>query len=229
MAIPGRFILVPVVVSVSFCSVSQDSSDPQKKINEIDEELTRQTTTVSTVLSLSAYMDLHSLTAFREVIKKHAPTGKVKMITDAEPGKRITVKCELIDIKGKPVDGATVYVYQTSDKGWYADTAAHILVNSGDFNHARLFAYVKTDAKGRIEIETIQPKGYPRSDLPAHIHIHVTKGTYSYRVAGELQFDDDERLTPARRKHSQEERYIISKNSGTNERPVYFYNLVEYE
>jgi len=59
--------------------------------------------------------------------------------------------------------------------------------------HARLFGYAKTDKNGKMELHTIKPAGYPKSDLPAHIHVHVT--AEGYRPYGtEFLFQDDERL-----------------------------------
>lgn len=124
------------------------------------------------------------------------------------------------------LNDALVYFYHTSDKGWYSDTAPHILMNEGDMGHARLFGYLKTDSKGQFEFETIRPKGYPNSDLPAHIHLMVWKDDQV--VAGlpnELQFDDDPRLTPDRRSRSLREGNLIKKNSGTADKPVYLYDI----
>jgi protocatechuate 3,4-dioxygenase beta subunit len=171
-------------------------------------------------------MSLHSLTPFRDVIAKHAKPGKVIMVTPAEPGKKITVKAGLKTAEGKPLDNALVYLYHTSDKGWYSDTGAHILSREGDVRHARLFCYVKTDAEGRFEIETIQPRGYPNSDLPAHIHINVSKnGEHVPGVPGEFLFDDDPRLTPERRSRSLQEGFVVAKDSGTAGMHVYFYSI----
>ncbi|MEP6595061.1 MAG: hypothetical protein ABJA71_03900 [Ginsengibacter sp.] len=96
--------------------------------------------------------------------------------------------------------------------GWYSDTAAHVSMFEGDTRHARLFAYLKTNGKGQFEFETIQPRGYPNSDLPAHIHISVWKGEHLVRgVPGELLFDDDPRLTPERRLRSLSNKFLIEK------------------
>ena len=172
-------------------------------LSEIDSKLAKGQTSTSAVLSDPNYMLLHSQTAFRQIIKKHAKSGKVTIITDAEPGKKIIVKGTIKTSNNKTLNDALVYFYHTSDKGWYSDTAAHILMNEGDMEHARLFGYLKTDSKGQFEFETIRPKGYPNSDLPAHIHIMVWKDDQV--VAGlpnELQFDDDQWLTPGRRSRS---------------------------
>ena len=95
--------------------------------------------------------------------------------------------------EGQPVSNALVYLYQTDSRGWYAADAPHVLMNEGDFRHARLFGYAKTDRNGKLELHTVKPSGYPQSDLPAHIHVHVTAEGYR-PYATEFLFKDDERL-----------------------------------
>lgn len=213
-------LLCSLVPEACSCQHTEDA------ISRIDLQLKKGQITVSKILSSDSLMYLHSLTRFREVIRSNARAEKLSMVTDKEPGTRISVKCRVTDTKGVPQKDLLVYVYQTSDKGWYSDTGAHILVNSGDVNHARLFGYLKTDDKGEFVIETIRPKGYPRSDLPAHIHIHFwSAAARPLRGPGELLFDDDPRLTPERKSRSLEEGYLISKNTGTEQKPVYEYKI----
>ena len=214
------------IFCVVFFSCRLPGQNSNKLIQQIDAELTHRQTSVGKVLSDTAFMFLHPLTGFREVIKNHAKAGKVTMVCLTEPGKKITVKGLMQTSEGKALNDALVYVYHTSDKGWYSDTSAHISAFEGDKRHARLFAYLKTDDKGLFEFETIQPKGYPNSDLPAHIHISVWKdGQIIGGVPGELLFDDDPRLTPERRSRSLSDGFLIEKNTGTSQRPVYFYKI----
>jgi protocatechuate 3,4-dioxygenase beta subunit len=83
-------------------------------------------------------------------------------------------------------------------------------MNSGDMLHARLFGYVRTDKDGKFELHTIKPSGYPQSDLPAHIHVHVTADGYRNYV-NEFLFDDDERLVGTIRENSVRNQFIIAK------------------
>lgn len=222
-----KFSLVSLIVLI--CNGDLYSQQNESLIRKIDEQLAKGQTTLSNILSGMDYMLLHSQTAFREVIKKNAKAGKLIISNKNEPGTRITVKGEIKE-KGKPVADALVYVYQTSDKGWYADTAAHVLQNEGDMQHARLFGYLKTGSDGKFEFETIQPRGYPNSDLPAHIHITVWKNDKLINgMPGELLFDDDPRLTPERRRRSLEEGFLIEKNKGTAQQPVYMYSIMARE
>lgn len=210
-------------ISISCTSLAQDET---KMIQQLDADLANGKTTISKVLSDKNYMALHPITEFREVIKKHAKAEKVKMITDDEPGTRITVKAVVKTKSGELLKNAVVYLYQTSDKGWYASDRPHVGGNEGDHRHARLFTYVKTNDKGEFEIYTILPKGYPDSDLPAHIHVQMWKdGNNIPGVPGELLFDEDERLTPSRKQRALQEGFLIEKNTGTSDHPVYNYKI----
>jgi len=195
-----------------------------KLINDINDKLAKNQTSISEILSDTSFMFLHSLTPFRETIKQNAKAEKIKIITNKEPGTRITVKGIITDAKSKPLSNALVYVYQTSSEGWYSDTAPHILQNEGDRKHARLFGYFKTNTNGEFEFETIKPHGYPHSDLPAHIHFEVSSGNNS--LITELLFDDDPRLAGDIRARAIREQFIISKNTGTEKEPVYFYSIL---
>lgn len=219
-----KYIAAILLIGISgTAAFAQKISQSVKKLDSLFEH---KSVSVSDVLMDETYMPIHSKTEFREVIKKYAPIGKITIVTSAEPGKRIKVKCIVTDKNGKLFGNALVYAYQTSAKGWYSDTAAHILVNEGDMRHARLFGYVITDSNGNFELETIQPSGYPQSDLPAHIHLAIWKDEkYVSGAPGELLFDDDTRLTADRRARAIAEGFLISKNSGTAAAPVYQYTI----
>ena len=91
----------------------------------------------------------------------------------------------------------------------------HVLQYEGDIRHARLFGYVKTDKNGKFELNTIKPGGYPKSDLPAHIHVHVSAN--GYRSFGtEFLFDDDERLVGKTPENSIRNDFMISKPEKQN-------------
>ena len=210
------------LVVLTLTSFSQDTS---AVVSEIDKELNSKRKTVSDILTESTFLYLHPLTSFRETIKKYADAGDITIVTETEPGVRVTVNAAVTDSSGKPLAGILVYFYHTSDKGWYSDTGVHILKFEGDHRHSRLFGYVKTDSNGRFSINTIRPNGYPKSDFAAHIHIQMWNddGTYLLGIPGELQFDDDVRMTERRRQRSLSEGFLIAKNEGTAEKPIYNY------
>lgn len=204
------------------------AQDTDKTIQSIREQFQKGSLTVTEALTSKPWMPLHAQPAFRELIRQHAKAEKITLTTPDEPGFKITVKGFVADSAGSPLAGALVYVYQTSDKGWYSDTAAHILVNEGDMRYARLFGYFKTDSEGSFEFETIRPEGYPKSDLPAHIHIALwsADGQHIRGMPGELLFEEDKRLTPERIRQALQSGYLISKNTGTTSHGVYEYRLV---
>lgn len=189
-----------------------EETDPIKQlIDEATTELGEHSDRIGDVLCSPKYMSAHEWPRFRKLIGHHAPTGELTISARPEPGDLIEVTCKVVDEKTKPVVGALVYLYQTSAKGWYSDRAPHYSGNAGDARHARLFGYVRTDDTGTFKLHTIRPGGYPRSDLPQHIHIEATPpdDTLTPRVS-EILFEDDSRLSPgSARDRAKRERFVI--------------------
>lgn len=222
------FIYIIILISIIFQKAY--AQNDAIIISNIDKQLKENRLSISDVLSNDSLMYLHAQTAFRDMIKANAKPGYLSIITSHEAGTQITIKGSVTDEKGNTIKNALVYVYQTSDKGWYSDTGAHILIYEGDIRHARIFGYFKTDDKGAFSFETIKPKGYPKSDLAAHIHIQFwDKNNEPLFGPGELQFEDDPRMTPARKAKSLQEGFLISKNSGNEQKPVYEFKIVLHE
>ncbi|MBK8426839.1 MAG: hypothetical protein IPL27_13110 [Lewinellaceae bacterium] len=217
------FILMAAYCSVATCQTAQQ----KQTIEALQEKLKTGHLSISEVLTNKEWMALHSLTAFRKIIKENARPGNVQLTHAKEPGLKMKVRGSVADKSGRPMRDVLVYVYQTSSEGWYADTAAHIQSNEGDFGHARLFGYLKTDDFGEFEFESIRPEGYPNSDLPAHIHIQMwaPNGEMIHGMPGELLFEEDKRLTPERKKRALQDGYLVSKNTGTKDYGVYKYDL----
>lgn len=186
-----------------------------KLLLEAENKLKTGTADVSAILTDNEYLSIHPLTAFRELIRKHSKPAVLRIAPENERGKKISVTGIVTGSDGSPVSGALVYLYQTDAKGWYSADAPHVGGNSGDMNHARLFGYVQTDASGKFELHTIKPSGYPQSDLPAHIHVHVWAEGYRNFV-NEFLFDDDERLTGSIREQAVRNRFLIQKPEKAN-------------
>jgi len=187
---------------------SQQNKDALVK--EAEEKLKNTKATISQILTDKKYDAVHPETSFREIIEKYCKAEIISIATDTIPGKKIKVIGIVKDKDGKPVADALVYLYHTDSRGWYAADAPHVSMNEGDMRHARLFGYVKTDKDGKFELHTIKPSGYPQSDLPAHIHVHVTAKGYRNFV-NEFLFDDDERLVGKIRENSIRNDFMISK------------------
>ena len=168
--------------------------DPAALIRQVDEQLSRGAVTVNAVLSNPAYMKLHAMTDFRNVIRKHAKNMSVTLVTDKEPGAPTTVKGKLMAANNTPMRNTLVYVYQTDNKGWYADDKPHVETGNGDRGHARLFGYLKTNDQGEFELRTIRPASYPNSTLPQHIHLEAFGENGRSLIVTELLFDDDPML-----------------------------------
>lgn len=165
---------------------------------------------VSKALTEPDFMVLHAESRFRALIKRHGVQSNVRMVTDDEPGQRMTVAGQVIRRAGVPVADARVYVYQTDHRGYYhRDKAFWDGQFEGDQDHARLFAYLKTDAQGRFEIRTIRPAGYPETGMPQHIHVEIEAEGYD-RWRSEFLFEDDPRLTTEERARARRAGFLVA-------------------
>jgi len=183
-------------------------------IKEAEEKIKTNKATVPQILTDKKYDAIHPETSFREIIEKYCKAETISITTDTIPGKKIKVIGTIKEKDGKPVAGALVYLYHTDSRGWYAADAPHVLQYEGDIRHARLFGYVKTGNDGKFELHTIKPSGYPQSDLPAHIHVHIDVNGYQSLVT-EFLFDDDERLVGKIRENSTRNNFLISEPQKT--------------
>lgn len=165
-------------------------------------------TDVTGILTDPAYLPLHERAPFRALVREHARASRVGIATAKEPGRRLKVVGTLTHADGSAAAGVLVYVYQTDARGWYSDRAPHVSGQGGDREHARLFGYLRTDAAGRFELETVRPAGYPQSDLPAHIHVEAFPEGGRPLIT-EICFEDDPRMTPTRRERSSREGYYV--------------------
>jgi len=197
--------------------------DLKKKVEEVNNQLASGSKTISAILTDPALMQLHSLTEFREVIKKYAKQEKISLANKSEPGTAVTIKGRLRG--SESVSNLLIYVYHTDNRGWYSDTGAHVLMREGDRGHARLFGYLKSDANGQFEFTTIHPQGYPQSDLPQHIHLEVYNNSGRNLIVTELLFDDDARLKGEIRKSALENGFQVAKNEGGNGIQLYSYTV----
>jgi protocatechuate 3,4-dioxygenase beta subunit len=104
------------------------------------------------------------------------------------------------DGQGNAVPGVIVYAYHTDVRGVYPPEER--LCGRPAYRHGRLRGWAQTDAQGRYRFDTIRPAGYPDTDLPQHIHLHVIEpGRCTYYI-DDLVFTDDPRLTPAQRRQA---------------------------
>jgi protocatechuate 3,4-dioxygenase beta subunit len=98
-----------------------------------------------------------------------------------EPGERLVVTGRVID-GTKLIAGASVYVFHTDVKGFYAPGVS---ADDAELN-PRLHGALRTD--GRYQYETIRPGSY--SGNAAHVHYIVVAAGYRPRIF-DLWFQDD--------------------------------------
>src|ERR1051325_8500390 len=118
------------------------------------------------------------------VAEKGAP-AKVTVAAKTEPGERLMVSGKVTDAEGRPLAGVSVYVYHTDNRGYYSSEV------NDDNRNPRLRGYMRPDAQGQYEFDTIKPAHYPNNRIPAHIHYVVTADGYKERVF-EIVFEGDE-------------------------------------
>lgn len=180
----------------------------RQRVEELGVALAAGRTNANEALADPASNELRPYPLFRETIAKHAVTGRAVLVPRGEPGTALSVALRVTDREGTAYAGARVYAYQTNAQGWYAAEAPHVSGNSGDYRFARLFAHGLTDAEGRCELVTIHPVGYPRSDLPSHIHL-LLEGRDGEERGTEVRFEDCPRMTPAAREESLRAGFVV--------------------
>jgi protocatechuate 3,4-dioxygenase beta subunit len=109
-----------------------------------------------------------------------------------EPGARLHVSGVVVAADGSPVAGASIYAYQTDAEGYYGVKPA------SDSRNPRLFALIRSGAKGEWSVDTIRPGSYPASRAPGHIHFEVAAPGFAVRVF-EIVFEGDPFITAAMR------------------------------
>ncbi len=195
-----------------FTAPSDPETEAARKLIEQAEAALKAGKTATEILTDPAFLPAHEWMPFRKLIRQAGTSSRATLVSPPEPGVPLVVAGRVVDRDGNPIQGAVVYSYHTSAKGWYSDRAAHFSGPEGDRKYARLFGYLTTDATGAFEIKTVRPGGYPDGDLPAHIHLEVGRtGDRPLDLITEIQFDDDSRLTAEWRNRSRQEGFVIAE------------------
>jgi protocatechuate 3,4-dioxygenase beta subunit len=112
----------------------------------------------------------------------------------SEPGEKLIISGTVYFPDGKtPAKDVIVYVYHTNNEGIYPKKGNE--QGHGKY-HGYLRGWMKTDASGKYEFETIRPAPYETHDgEPAHIHYTLKHPDYpEYWLTG-LWFSDDPRVS----------------------------------
>jgi protocatechuate 3,4-dioxygenase, beta subunit len=115
-------------------------------------------------------------------------SSMAQIAADHEPGERLIVSGQTFKPDGRtPASGITVYAYNTDAEGHYG------------VNHTayppRIYGWMKTNAFGRFELQTIRPGLYPDMRVPAHIHFSAWGNGYPLQWFDDLRFTGDPYLT----------------------------------
>ncbi len=111
----------------------------------------------------------------------------------SEPGQPMTVSGFVYGRDRRPRSNVIVYAYQTNAGGIYPTSQRS--KGRASHRHGLLRGWALTGLDGGYQFETIRPAGYPGTDLPAHIHMHVIeRGCATYYI-DDIMFTDDPRLT----------------------------------
>jgi protocatechuate 3,4-dioxygenase, beta subunit len=136
-----------------------------------------------------------------------------KIVADNEPGEPLIVSGTIYSPDGKqPLEGITLYVYQTDATGVYT-------TSGGDNRATRIRGVMRTNAQGKYKFRTIKPGSYPNSRNPAHIHAYVSGPGYPEYWIDEYHFSDDQFISEEdKRKASGQGTFspILSPTRGTD-------------
>jgi protocatechuate 3,4-dioxygenase, beta subunit len=148
------FVLVASSVSLLACSAQ--SSTPEDKIARS-----------------SARADLYQCEGCEAALEADAAklTPNARIAPVGELGEAMRIQGTVFASNRKsPVGGVILYAWQTNAAGLYANGTQDTEMSR---LHGRLRAWVKTDASGRYQFDTIKPAPYPDENLAAHIHLVV--------------------------------------------------------
>ncbi|MDH3403801.1 MAG: hypothetical protein OES32_08150 [Acidobacteriota bacterium] len=122
-----------------------------------------------------------------EAIPSHA-----RIAPPDEPGEALRIEGRVLRPDGRPAPGVVVYAYQTNAEGIYPRDQR---LRGAAARHGALRGWARADDEGRYGFDTVRPGGYPGSDMPQHIHMHVLEpGRCTYYI-DDVVFRDDPRLT----------------------------------
>jgi len=122
---------------------------------------------------------------------QEAPAGAPatgQMAPSGEPGEALHVTGAVVDANGKPIAGASLYIYQTDHEGYYGVKPA------SDSRNPRLKLLLRSGPDGAWSFDTVKPGSYPGTRNPGHIHFEVSAPGRAPRIF-EIVFEGDPFIT----------------------------------
>lgn len=171
------FCILPIYLVISFCSCSQNSSQP----------------TVSNKPSANEIKvggRCEGCEAVYECPVSFGALNEVDTLPDFnEPGPKIEISGTIYHRDGKtPAKDVVLYIYHTDQKGLYSKKGNE---KGWATQHGYIRGWVKTDANGFYKFYTLIPASYPNSNNPKHVHPTIKEpGKTAYWI-DEFVFDDD--------------------------------------
>jgi protocatechuate 3,4-dioxygenase beta subunit len=137
------------------------------------------------LLVICAMIAPYCLVAQQSTVAPLDAPARGALVPRGEPGESLVISGVVFRADGRtPLANASIYVYQTDVRGYYATE------NPRASDNPRLHGYLRTDAQGRYEFRTVRPGSYPGSRNPGHIHYHVSAPGHRERVF-EVVFEGD--------------------------------------
>ena len=128
---------------------------------------------------------------FQGMPKELSTVGRIA--PRGEPGETMRIEGKVVYPDGTSAPGTIVYAYHTNAEGVYPRDER--FRGQAAYRHGMLRGWAKADEHGRYRFDTVRPAGYPNSDVPQHVHMHVIEpGCCTYYI-DDIVFKDDPRLT----------------------------------
>lgn len=137
-----------------------------------------------------------------------------------EEGQKLVIKGKVYQRDGKtPATNVIIYYWQTDAEGYYSPIDG---MDEKALWHGHLRGWMKTDANGNYTLYTLRPAPYPKTDMPAHIHLSIKEPNISDEYyTDEITFDDDLLLT-------QEKRITLENRCGSGILKVQVKNNIQW-
>lgn len=125
-----------------------------------------------------------------------------KIASDDEPGERLIFSGIVYQSDGKtPAKDIIIYAYHTDTNGIYSKKGNE---TGNGKRHGYLRGWVKTNAQGQFQFDTIKPAAYPSRAESAHIHLTILEpGKNEYWIESTL-FVGDPLISSSKKSKSQQ-------------------------